>query len=201
MIPIVSPPWPPRRPRPLVIPSIRTATRPPSPATLAARPGSPPPPSPGWPRPLPRPQPRPLGASSRVAGAVVRALPDWGARLAVRVVPKRLKDRFRRAADWRVEAERRAKRQRRQAVEARIAAGVFPELDDPEVTIVIPCFNQGAYLDEALMSVFEQTYTSFEVIVVDDGSTDPETIAHLDNITWPRTIVLRQENRGLCGSP
>ena len=144
--------------------------------------------------------PAATSASSRVAGAVVRALPDWGARLAVRVVPQRLKDRFRRAADWRVEAERRAKRQRRQAVEARIAAGEFPELDDPEVTIVIPCFNQGAYLDEALMSVFEQTYTSFEVIVVDDGSTDPETIAHLDNLTWPRTIVLRQENRGLSGA-
>ena len=131
---------------------------------------------------------------------MVRALPGWGARLAVRVVPRSLKDRFRAAADWRVEAERRAGQQRRRAVEGRITAGAFPELVDPEVTIVIPCFNQGAFIDDALMSVFEQTFTSFEIIVVDDGSTDPDTIAHLDRLDWPRTRLVRQENQGLPGA-
>jgi glycosyltransferase involved in cell wall biosynthesis len=140
------------------------------------------------------------GTSSRFAGAVVRALPGWGARLAVKVVPQGLKDRFRAAADWRVEAERRARQERRRSVEARIAAGAFPELADPEVTIVIPCFNQGAFVDDALMSVFEQTFTSFEVIIVDDGSTDPDTITHLDRLDWPRTRLVRQENRGLPGA-
>ena len=40
------------------------------------------------------------------------------------------------------------------------------------VTCVIPVFNGGEYLAEALDSVFRQTHTPIEIIVVDDGSTD-----------------------------
>lgn len=41
-----------------------------------------------------------------------------------------------------------------------------------KVSIVIPCYNQAHFLDQALESVFHQTYTDFEVIVVNDGSPD-----------------------------
>jgi glycosyltransferase involved in cell wall biosynthesis len=42
----------------------------------------------------------------------------------------------------------------------------------PTITVVIPVYNGGNYLEEALQSVLNQTYQDFEVLVVDDGSTD-----------------------------
>jgi glycosyltransferase involved in cell wall biosynthesis len=42
----------------------------------------------------------------------------------------------------------------------------------PSVSVIIPTYNRADMLDEALASVFAQTYHDFEVIVVDDGSTD-----------------------------
>ncbi len=133
----------------------------------------------------------------RIAAAALRYLPDPVARIAVRVVPQPMKDRFRSIADWRVEADRRAEMARRASLSRRIEAGDFPDLAEPDTTIVIPCFNQGEYLDEAIMSVFEQTDGSFEIVVVDDGSTDSITLEVLDALDWPRTRVVRQENRGL----
>lgn len=137
------------------------------------------------------------GVGRRIASAALSHLPVPVARVAVRVLPRSLKDRFRSVADWRVVAERRADMARRASIHRRIEAGEFPDLEDPDTTIVIPCFNQGEYLDEAIMSVLEQTDPSFEIVVVDDGSTDPVTVEILDNLKWPRTHVLRQANLGL----
>jgi len=67
----------------------------------------------------------------------------------------------------------------------------------PRISVLMPCFNQGAFIGEAIQSVLDQTLAEAEIIVVDDGSTDADTIARLRDLRTPRTTVLRTENRGL----
>lgn len=69
----------------------------------------------------------------------------------------------------------------------------------PCVSVVLPVYNGEAYLAETLASVFAQTHGDFELIAVDDGSTD-RTAAILALIADPRLKVVRQANRGLAAS-
>jgi glycosyltransferase involved in cell wall biosynthesis len=66
----------------------------------------------------------------------------------------------------------------------------------PRVSIVIPCYNAGELLKEAVQSALAQTYDDLEVVIVDDGSTDPVTQHILLNASWPRTRWVRQSNAG-----
>jgi glycosyltransferase involved in cell wall biosynthesis/GT2 family glycosyltransferase len=136
----------------------------------------------------------------RLARVGLRILPQWAARLAVRFLPHGLKDRFRPVASWPQEASRRRAAARVQAIRADVAAGRHPDLEAPDITVVIPCFNQGEFLEDAILSVFEQSHDSWEIVVVDDGSTDPTTISYLDSLDYPRTRLVRQENRGLAAA-
>jgi glycosyltransferase involved in cell wall biosynthesis len=70
----------------------------------------------------------------------------------------------------------------------------------PRVTVVVPCYDHGRFLGQALDSVFAQGYGDFEVVVVDDGSTDPATRAALDALDRPRTRLVRTPNRGLSAA-
>lgn len=64
----------------------------------------------------------------------------------------------------------------------------------PLVSVIVPFFNRGAWLREAVESVLAQTEPRWELILVDDGSTDP---ACLVNPTGdPRVRLVRQPNRG-----
>jgi glycosyltransferase involved in cell wall biosynthesis/CelD/BcsL family acetyltransferase involved in cellulose biosynthesis len=68
----------------------------------------------------------------------------------------------------------------------------------PEVSVVIPAFNAGRYLAEAIDSVLAQVDADLELIVVDDGSTDdtPAVLARYGD----RLRVIRQPNRGLAAA-
>ena len=65
----------------------------------------------------------------------------------------------------------------------------------PRFSIIIPTFNRATSVTQTLDSVFSQTFADFEVIVVDDGSTDT-TLDTLAGITDPRLVVVSQENAG-----
>ena len=66
----------------------------------------------------------------------------------------------------------------------------------PKVSVVIPCYNHGQYLDEAVDSILKQSYQDFEIIIVNDGSTDPLTIEKLRNYHKSKTTVIHTENCG-----
>ncbi len=66
----------------------------------------------------------------------------------------------------------------------------------PEVSVVMPSYNHGAFILKAVQSVLNQTYQDFEFIISDDGSTD-NTHEVLSAIDDPRVrLYLNRENRG-----
>lgn len=67
----------------------------------------------------------------------------------------------------------------------------------PKVSVIIPCFNQGQYIDEAVESVLRQTLQDFEIIIVNDGSTDDFTLDNLKNYNKPKCKVIHTTNQGL----
>lgn len=66
----------------------------------------------------------------------------------------------------------------------------------PLVSVIIPCFNQGIYLAESVESALNSDFDDFEIIVIDDGSTDAETSAVLNAFNYPKTTLVRQSNTG-----
>ncbi len=69
----------------------------------------------------------------------------------------------------------------------------------PFFTVVIPLYNKAPYVERALKSVFAQTFTDFEVIVVDDGSTDGggEIVKQFND---PRLRLITQTNQGVAAA-
>jgi glycosyltransferase involved in cell wall biosynthesis len=66
----------------------------------------------------------------------------------------------------------------------------------PIVSVIMPCFNQGQFIEEAVESVFAQTFASVEIIIVNDGSTDTDTVRLLNQYKKPNVSVIHTENRG-----
>jgi len=66
----------------------------------------------------------------------------------------------------------------------------------PKVSVIIPAYNIAPYISETLDSVFAQTFSDFEVIVVNDGSSDTEDFESALRPYLDRIVYLKQENGG-----
>ncbi len=71
-----------------------------------------------------------------------------------------------------------------------------PKTDTPLFTVIIPTFNRKDFLKIAVNSVFDQTFDDFEIIIIDDGSTD-DTKQMLYEYSDKRIKYFYQENKGV----
>ena len=69
----------------------------------------------------------------------------------------------------------------------------------PKVSVIIPLYQSQQFICDTLRSVQAQTFTDFEIVVVDDGSSDRGP-ALAKEFGDPRLRVVHQENRGLAGA-
>lgn len=69
----------------------------------------------------------------------------------------------------------------------------------PRVSVIMPTYNYGRYVADAIESIQAQTFGNFEIVVVDDGSTD-DTAAILARLAEPRLKVIRQERAGTASA-
>lgn len=69
----------------------------------------------------------------------------------------------------------------------------------PVISIIIPVFNGATTLPGTLKSVFCQTFTEFEILLINDGSTD-HTVEVVDTFSDPRLRILSYENSGVAVS-
>lgn len=72
----------------------------------------------------------------------------------------------------------------------------------PKVSIIIPCYNQGKYVAEAINSALRQTFKDIEIVCVNDGSTDNsvEIIKSFENKCKNFIFLNNEENRGVIYS-
>ncbi len=91
-------------------------------------------------------------------------------------------------------------------VKIRIYSGLFDIFAsvqtsmEPEITIIIPAYNASAYLTDSVSSVIKQTFTSWELIIVNDGSTDNTKEIVGTFLTDSRIKLIDQQNKGVSAA-
>ena len=67
----------------------------------------------------------------------------------------------------------------------------------PDISVIIPCFNDADFITETLQSLDEQSYQNFEIILVDDASTNTKTQEILEKLSHPKlTLIHLESNSG-----
>jgi glycosyltransferase involved in cell wall biosynthesis len=72
-------------------------------------------------------------------------------------------------------------------------------VSNPAVSVIVPCYNGGRFLDDLCASLAAQTFRDFETVIVDDGSTEEATARKLASLD-PAIRVLHQENRRMAAA-
>jgi glycosyltransferase involved in cell wall biosynthesis len=72
-------------------------------------------------------------------------------------------------------------------------------VSEPAVSVIVPCYNGGRFLDDLCASLAAQTFRDFETIIIDDGSTEEATRRKLASLE-PSIRVLHQENRRMAAA-
>lgn len=70
----------------------------------------------------------------------------------------------------------------------------------PLVSVIIPCYNDGHYLDDSVASIRQQSFADLEIIIVNDGSTEPATLEKLRSFNQTGITVLHKENGHLSSA-
>ncbi|MFL5357140.1 glycosyltransferase [Archangium sp.] len=71
----------------------------------------------------------------------------------------------------------------------------------PDVSILVPYYNMGRYLPETLRSLRAQTFEDYEILLVDDGSTDPASQRLVEELEGtPKLRIIRKPNGGLSSA-
>ena len=72
-------------------------------------------------------------------------------------------------------------------------------MDDIKITVLMPCYNAAAYITDAIASVLAQTFHDFELLIVNDGSTD-HTAELVKSFTDKRIVLIEQEQQGIAAA-
>jgi len=67
----------------------------------------------------------------------------------------------------------------------------------PEISVIIPVYNKEKYIKNTLISVLNQDFTDYEIIIIDDGSTD-RSIEIIKNLNPPQIQIIQQTNQGVA---
>ncbi|HZM04098.1 MAG TPA: glycosyltransferase family A protein [Candidatus Saccharimonadales bacterium] len=69
------------------------------------------------------------------------------------------------------------------------------QIHKPHLSIILPTYNRANFLGQAIESVLEQSFTDFEIIVINDGSTDASEEV-INSYRDSRIVYVRQPNQG-----